>query len=172
MAEQINPTYTTSGITKRIIAFVIDFFVITFTFAAIMLVGITVGLIDENDLNELNSFWFLRILIIISYFVKDSFKGISFGKWIMGIMIRDDSEQESVPSFLILFIRNLYLILLPIELVVLIFSKNKKRLGDKYSGTIVLNNPVTKSKLYRLLILISVFIFLFGFIALLGYIQN
>ena len=172
MTEQINSTYTTSSITKRITALVIDFFLITFTFAAIILFCIGVGLIDENNLTELNSLLFLRILILIIYLAKDSFKGISFGKWIMGIMIRDDNEQKSIPSFLILFLRNLYLILLPIELIVLIFSKNKKRLGDKYSGTIVLNNPVTKSKLYRVIVLISIFIFLFGFIALLGHMRN
>ena len=172
LTEQTNSTYTTSSIAKWITALMIDFFLITFTFAAIILFCIEVGLIDENNLTELNSLLFLRILILIIYLAKDSFKGISYGKWIMGIMIRDDNEQKSIPSFLILFLRNLYLILLPIELIVLISSKNKKRLGDKYSGTIVLNNPVTISKLYRVIVLISIFIFLFGFIALLGHMRN
>ena len=172
MTEQIKCTYTVSSIIKRITALVIDSFVIIYTFAAIVLLSIGLEFIDEETLNESNSFLVLRIIALILYIAKDSFKGISFGKWIMGIMIRDDNEQKLVPSFWILFIRNLYLVLWPIELVVLIFNKNKKRLGDKYANTIVLNNPDTKKKTYRIIIFISTLIFISGFIALLGHLKK
>jgi len=128
MTDQIKQTYSTSSTIKRITALVIDSIVIIYTFAAVVLLCIGLEFIDEDTLNESKSFLVLKILALILYFVKDSFKGISFGKWIMGIMIRDDNEQKLIPSFWTLFIRNLYLVLWPIELVVLISNKNKKKI--------------------------------------------
>lgn len=172
MTEQIEQTYTTSSILKRIIAFMIDFIVIILMFSILIFLSIGLGFIGEEALDDSESLLGFKILSLIMYFAKDSFKGISFGKWIMGIMIRNDDEQKLIPSFWILFIRNLYLVLWPIELLVLIFDKNNKRLGDRNANIIVLNNPDAKKITYRIMILILTILSSFGIIALLAYLQK
>lgn len=172
MTEHIEQTYTTSSILKRIIAFLIDFIVIILMFSIIIVLSIGFGFIGEETLDDSESPLGFKIIYLVMFFAKDSFKGISFGKWVMGIMIREDDEQKLIPSFWILFIRNLYFVLLPIEFVVLIFNKHNKRLGDKNANTIVLNNPDPKKITYRIMILILTILSSFGIIALIAYLQK
>ena len=90
------------------------------------------------------------------YFAKDSIKGISVGKWIMGIMVRDANNSTIIPSFGRLLVRNLFIVIWPVEFLVLAFSQEKKRLGDKTAKTIVFKNPIKPTKLPRILALVTV----------------
>lgn len=100
----------------------------------------------------------------ILYFAKDSYQGISLGKWIMGIMVRDQNNLNKVPSFGRLFLRNLFLIIWPIEFLILATNKQNKRLGDTLTKAVVLKNPIRSSKSSRIIALISVVILFFVFI--------
>lgn len=110
-----------------------------------------------------NSISFVFFFGVLLFFSKDSFGGISPGRWVMGIMVRDKAEPKVVPVFHRLFLRNLFIIIWPVELVVSVISGNKQRLGDKYLHTVVLNNPEKSERLRRVSVLIGViaiFIFL------------
>ena len=81
------------------------------------------------------------------YFLKDAIKGISIGKWIMGIMVRDAVNVDNIPSIGRLFLRNLLVIIWPIEFFILATNDEKKRLGDKIAKTTVVKNPTRRKKL-------------------------
>ncbi|WP_424494191.1 RDD family protein [Salinimicrobium sp. GXAS 041] len=100
---------------------------------------------------------------------KDNYKGISFGKWVMGIVGRDENYKIHSPSHLKLFARNLPLIIWPVEFIAILFSKNKQRLGDKLGKTLVFQNPERPKKLLRVLPVIGLgvifFILFFTFVS-------
>jgi hypothetical protein len=98
------------------------------------------------------------------YFAKDTFKGISVGRWVMEIMVRDKKSPTEIPSFERLFLRNLLIVIWPIEFIVLAASQQKRRLGDEIAKTIVVKNPNKPKKLPRIFTLISVGLVFFTFI--------
>ena len=74
--------------------------------------------------------------ILVSAFVyclKDIIKGQSLGKYAVGIAVRNREDTSEIPSAGSLFLRNIFTVLWPIELIVLACSKTK--LGDKMAGT-------------------------------------
>ncbi len=154
---------------RRIGAFVIDHFVMTFLMVSICFLAIGPNFMAEDNMDKMTT-TMLAIMLpgLILYFSKDSIKGISIGKWIMGIMVRDASSPAEVPSFGRLLTRNLYVIIWPVEFIVLASSDEKKRLGDKTAKTIVVKNPNKPTRLPRILTLVGVgitfFVFMFLFV--------
>ncbi len=71
-------------------------------------------------------------------------------------MVRTEVNND-IPSKGKLFVRNLFIIIWPIEFLVLTFSKEKKIIGDNVAKTVVLNNPEKSKKLYRISALITLF---------------
>jgi uncharacterized RDD family membrane protein YckC len=127
---------------RRLAAFLIDHFVISFS----ILVGgfflYTIVFKDEYGFKQIISTTLCMIIGgAVLYFAKDSIGGLSFGKWIMGIRVRDAKDQERVPSFGRLFLRNMLFIIWPVECFALLLSDDKKRLGDRVAKTSVLRNP-------------------------------
>ncbi|RIH66674.1 RDD family protein [Mariniphaga sediminis] len=167
MEEEINQKLRVSSRKRRIAAFIIDHFTITFLLVSTVFLSMGTSFLDNNDISKM-TITMLAVMPIgfLIYFVKDSIKGISMGKWIMGIMIRDADELNQVPSFGRLLIRNLLIIIWPVEFIVLALSQEKKRLGDKIVNTIVVNNPNKPNKLPRIIALIGVGITFFTFIIL------
>ncbi len=157
MIEQIN--IKESGVIRRMIAFLIDIFVIT------SLVNFIVFIFYGKELTDNLSYEIYVALSFgfLSHFVKDSIKGISIGKWIAGIMVRDDKDYDITPSFGRLFLRNLFLLVWPVELIKLAVSDEKKRFGDVVLHTVVLKNPKRPEAVYRIIALILVvFSFIFA----------
>ena len=66
---------------------------------------------------------------------KDIIKGQSLGKRIFGMGVRDVSDNLVVPPVSRLFLRQIFLLLWPIEFLVLVFSKENRKMGDKIAGT-------------------------------------
>lgn len=150
---------------RRIGAFLIDQFIITFLIVMIFFLFFGEDLINgDNPEQIIPILLFILIPGFILYFGKDSYQGISLGKWIMGIMVRDDESTNEVPSFSRLFLRNLFLIIWPIEFIILATNEQKKRLGDKVVKTVVLRNPIKSSKASRIVALISVVMLFFVFV--------
>ncbi|WP_158960987.1 RDD family protein [Myroides fluvii] len=152
---------------RRIVAFLIDHFVITFLIVTILFLFFGEALINGNDPEQVIPI-LSSVLIpgFMLYFAKDSYQGISLGKWIMGIMVRDENHLSNAPSFGRLFLRNLFLIIWPIEFIILVTNGQKKRLGDIVAKAVVLKNPVTSSKGSRIMALISVVMLFFVFVFL------
>jgi uncharacterized RDD family membrane protein YckC len=167
MTENLQENLTLSSRKRRIVAFMIDHFIMTFLIAIISFLSIGTDFMDENNFNNLTT-RILPVMIFgfLLYFAKDSVKGTSPGKWVMGIMIRDENNPNEIPSFGRLFIRNLFIIIWPIEFIILATSDNKKRLGDKIAKTIVVKNNNKTTKAPRILALIGVGIVFFTFIFL------
>ena len=150
---------------RRIVAFIIDHFVMTFLMVATVFIALGPKFVDENNPNKLMiTLLFVIPPAFILYFAKDSYRGISLGKWIMGIMVRDENNQNTIPSFGRLFLRNLPIVIWPIEFIILATNDQKKRLGDKIAKTVVLKNPRKPTKLPRILTLFGLGMVFFGFI--------
>jgi uncharacterized RDD family membrane protein YckC len=168
MTEHTNKlTIIKSSRKRRIVAFLIDH--IVFSFLAVSIIFLIMGpdFIDKNDFGRMKTVMILVMIpVFIVYFCKDFLNGISLGRWIMGIMVRDANSKAEVPSKAKLFIRNLLIIIWPIEFLVLAFNKDKKRLGDNYTKTIVLKNPDKAVKSYRIIALVFIFLVFFGFTTL------
>lgn len=164
MTENLENNYILSSRKRRIAAFMIDHFTMTFLIVSIVFLSLGADFMDENNFSNLTTKMLPTMIIgFLIYFAKDAIKGISVGKWIMGIMIRDENKPNEVPSFGRLFIRNLFIIIWPIEFIVLATNENKKRLGDKTAKTIVVKNPNKPTKLPRILALVGVVIAFFTF---------
>jgi uncharacterized RDD family membrane protein YckC len=164
MNENLEKEYILSSRKRRIAAFIIDHFTFTFLIVGIVFLSLGTDFMDENNLNNLTTKMLPTMIIgLVLYFAKDSIKGISPGKWIMGIMVRNENNPAEVPSFGRLLIRNLFLIIWPIEFIVLASSQEKKRLGDKTAKAIVVKNPNKPTKLPRVLALVGVGIAFFTF---------
>ncbi|MDR0227785.1 MAG: RDD family protein [Flavobacteriaceae bacterium] len=142
---------------RRIAAYVIDHFVLTFLMVAILFLFSRDVIMDWDNPEEIVPV-LLSVLVpgFILYFGKDSYRGISVGKWMMGIMVRDENDFNKVPSINRLFLRNLFLMVWPMEFIVLAISEQKKRLGDTVAKTVVLRNSTQSSKAFRIIAIISV----------------
>ena len=164
MNENLKNEYTLSSRKRRIAAFIIDHFVFSFLLVGIIFLFLGTNFIDENNFEKITSVMLPSMFVgFIIYFAKDSIKGISPGKWIMGIMVRDENHPNEIPSFGRLLLRNLFLIIWPIEFIVLAASQDKKRLGDKSANAIVVKNPNKPSKLPRILALVGIGIVFMSF---------
>jgi uncharacterized RDD family membrane protein YckC len=166
MTEQTTQlTFLKSSRKRRIAAFVIDHFVLTFLMVSIIFLALGPSFMDENNPSKMMT-TMLSVMIpgFILYFAKDSLKGISVGKWTMGIMVRDENNQNEIPSFGRLFLRNLFIIIWPVEFIVLATNDQKKRLGDKIAKTVVVRNPNKPTKLPRILALVGIGIAFFVFV--------
>lgn len=169
MTQNFEDRLTLSSRKRRIAAFLIDHFTMTFMIVAISFLSLGTGFLDEDSTGNTMVRIIPTMLIgFILYFAKDSVKGVSPGKWIMGIMVRDENNHNEIPSIGRLFIRNLLIIIWPIEFIVLAVSQDKKRLGDKIAKTSVLKNPKKLNVLPRVLalggIVIAYFMFIFVFV--------
>jgi uncharacterized RDD family membrane protein YckC len=167
MNENLEKEYILSSRKRRIAAFIIDHFTMTFIIVGMVFLSLGTDFMDENNFSNLMTKMLPTMLVgFLLYFAKDSIKGISPGKWVMGIMVKNENNPKEVPSFGKLFVRNLFLIIYPIEFIVLASSKEKKRLGDKTAKAIVVKNPNKPTKLPRILALVGIGITFFTFIFL------
>jgi uncharacterized RDD family membrane protein YckC len=167
MTEQTELAFTKSSRKRRIVAFLIDHCVMSFLMVSMIFVALGPNFMDENNPIKIT----ITILLVMTfgfflYFAKDSIKGISLGRWVMGIMVREETNQNSTPSFGKMIIRNLYLIIWPVEFIVFATNEEKKRLGDKASKTVVLRNPNKPKRIQRILVLVCIGIGFVGFVYL------
>lgn len=120
---------------RRIVAFLIDHLVL-------MLVGGTLGVFlmikFDNTTTKLELAIYAALavsLITLPYFFKDIIKGKSIGKRIMGLQVRLGSDRTKVPSVWRLVFRNITTFMWPIEVIVLTFNKEGKKIGDMLCNT-------------------------------------
>ena len=66
----------------------------------------------------------------------------------MGIMVRDENNQNEIPSIGRLFLRNLFIIIWPVEDIVLATSDQKKRPGDNVAKTVVVKIQINHQNPY------------------------
>jgi uncharacterized RDD family membrane protein YckC len=150
--------------TRRIFAFATDHFI--FCFLGVALVFI-LGLEEPFENIDPEKFFMVGVFVmfplIILYICKDFIRGISAGKWVFGIMVRDADDSQKVPENYRLFLRNLFIIIWPIEFIVLALNPEKRRIGDMKAKTDVLTNPDKAKRSSRILVLVSILVLFFSF---------
>lgn len=159
---QESDSYQKSSRKRRIAAFFIDHIVMTFVIVTVSFLVLGSNFIEEENPGRfIVSLFAVMIPGFLLYASKDSYKGISIGKWMMGIMVRDEKNTDEIPSYGRLLKRNLPVFIWPVEFIVLVTNNHKKRLGDKISDTIVVKNPDKPKQVTRILALVIVGILLF-----------
>ncbi|WCM43309.1 RDD family protein [Flavobacterium sp. CBA20B-1] len=150
------PLYLIASRKRRIAAFFIDHFIMTSLIVSLAFIALGSNFMEEDNPSKfIITLFSILIPGMFLYLSKDSIKGNSIGKWAMGIMIRDERNPDIVPSYSKLLLRNLLLIIWPVEFIVLATNNEKKRLGDKIANTIVVKNPNKPTKLPRILIIVG-----------------
>lgn len=115
-------------IKKRLLAFLIDF---TCLGCLLILVDIICIWYDVPIANIIFTSFLLAL-----FFCRDSFTGKSLGRTIIGIIVVDSRTLlQATPTKTIL--RNLFLILWPVEFIAIMI--HKQRLGDVISNTTVID---------------------------------
>jgi uncharacterized RDD family membrane protein YckC len=144
---------------KRFSAFIFDTaFIALLVFNLYMLIGL-ISKIDSDGYQNVLTFPLLLIIITYLFFGELIFKN-TIGKYLFGIVIVDNTRLE-IPSLQGFIKRGLLKLLFPIEGLVLLLSKSRKRLGDIWAKTIVVNKETNKFKSSaRLIIGMIVLIFL------------
>lgn len=164
MTTETQQTLVLSSRKRRIAAFFIDHFVMTFLIVVIAFLSLGSNFMDENGTDKMfKTMLYVMLAGFLLYFAKDSIKGISVGKWMMGIMIRDENNPNEIPSIGRLFLRNLFILIWPVEFIILATNDDKKRLGDKVAKTAVVKNPNAPKKFPRIIALVLIGILLFVF---------
>lgn len=139
MEDRIN---NTKG--KRFLAFIFDIaFITLLEFNLYMLLGL-IFKIDSEGYQNFMIFPLLLILISYLFFGELLFKS-TLGKYLLGIELVNNENNEK-PSLLSYIKRGLLKIIFPVEGLVLLLSKNNKRLGDLWAKTIVINIEINKLK--------------------------
>jgi len=170
MTETLETNFNLSTRRARVAAFIIDHVVLTFAMVSSIFLLLGPKFMDEENGGKM-TMTMLAVMIpgFLFYFSKDAIRGISGGKWIMGIMVRDVNHPKNIPSFIRLVTRNLFVIIWPIEVLVFASNQEKRRLGDKVARTMVVDNPDKPKRLPRIFALVGVgvafFVFTFLFAA-------
>ncbi len=146
-------------ILKRLIAFLID----------LLLIAIIVNMFffATQTVKSQLLVQFLSAMMVTMLLCKDCINGKSAGKRIMKIEIANEKEGEKV-SAVSCVVRNIFVVLWIIEILVLFISK-EKRIGDYVAKTkVVSNSKVEKIKLDKntLLTVLLCFCIIFLFIFL------
>ncbi|MDR2569880.1 MAG: RDD family protein [Oscillospiraceae bacterium] len=129
-----------ASIGRRLGAFLIDHFIFIFVLVFVFAFGVF-GIMFDNAEDAPFMLLFL-IFMIVAFFVygfRDSLKGQSIGKRVLGIGVRDISDSFTVPSASRLFLRQIFSFIWPVEFLVLVFSNENRKIGDKIARTDVYN---------------------------------
>ena len=116
---------------QRLLAFLIDHVIFSFVGCIIFFFINFDSFIYQTEENFNEPFEtiypFLTVYMLIIY-NKDFFQGRSIGKRVIGITVRDLPNSNITPGKLRLFLRNIFLIIWPVEIIMLLVTG--RRIGD------------------------------------------
>ena len=127
---------------KRLLAFLFDIaFMMLLAFTVYMLFGLIVKIDSEGYQNFAI---YLLLILIIGYLIFGEliFKN-TLGKYLTGIEVTG-TEKPGRPSVQSFIKRGLLKVIFPVEGLVLLFSKDNKRIGDNWAKTIVVNKEANR----------------------------
>jgi len=135
--------FTKAPVARRFGAYLVDFGILTvifnFPFNMGLIFVVINGLTPDGPIGVLITFCIILLIIFLALGFRDTIKGQSIGKRVLGIGVRDVSDNFVVPSTSRLFLRQIFWIISPIEFLVLVFSNDNRKIGDKIAGTDVYN---------------------------------
>lgn len=120
---------------KRIIAFIIDLLIAALIQFVMFLIFIIIPLSREQMASHMVISTNIKITMISFLYIllRDVIGGKGIGKRMMNLMVRDSSGAEC--SIWRIILRNISLLIWPVEGIVILIDKNRKRLGDKIFHT-------------------------------------
>jgi uncharacterized RDD family membrane protein YckC len=77
-------------------------------------------------------------IFAVCYLIKDLFAGRSIGKRLFGLYVREYDDTDKIPAFYKLVLRNLFIFIWPVEVIIMYADKDKRRLGDMIAKTKVI----------------------------------
>jgi uncharacterized RDD family membrane protein YckC len=152
-----------SSKTIRVFAGLVDY-VLFFALASLALFFILNKTLNQTHTEIIRKIFAAFPIIFLLYCFKDSIFGISPGKYVVGIAVRKSADFEQTPNIFLLFLRNISLIIWPVEILVLILSKQKQRLGDMIVKTIVIRNHEVRLRYVLLRLFVIVIIITIAFV--------
>lgn len=102
----------------------------------------------------------LPALILVAFVVycsKDVINGASIGKRIFGLAVRNSRNSTETPSVPKLFLRNTLTFIWPIEFLILVFSEEKTKIGDRIAVTDVYRLTKKSKKFVSIITAILIF---------------
>jgi len=123
-----------AGFGKRLVAFLIDHIILSIVSVFGLLFFSWELFIDDPG----RLFVVFPIFMLVAFFLycfKDIVGGASIGKRAMGLIVRNVDDTETKPSMTKLFLRNILSFLWPLELLMILCSKDKRKIGDNLAGT-------------------------------------
>lgn len=167
MIEEIELALIKASRRRRIAAFLIDHLAFTFIMAIISILVMMPHFLNNQEHDQsILGYFIILILGILLFFMKDSYKGISIGRWIMGIRVGNESDYNTTPEVWVMFVRNIFLIIYPIEFIVLALNSEKKRIGDKVAKTVVIINHDKPQQIIRISALIALVLAMYSITSL------
>jgi uncharacterized RDD family membrane protein YckC len=128
----------------RLLAFLFDIpFILLAAFTVYMILGMIFKM-DSPGFQSIAIYLALVIIFVYIFFGEVIFTS-TLGKYLFGIEVADVSDFKK-PSRQSLIKRGILKILFPVEGIVLLFSKSKQRLGDKWGNSIVINKEANRLK--------------------------
>ena len=133
---------------KRVVAFIIDHIIICVLLIPLFIFS-TWNDLTQNPEKMLSLIWPFVLIIFFVYCMRDLFGGASIGKRAVGIAVKTLTETEITAFQLI--IRQLLTFIWPIEVLVILESKDKRKIGDRIAKTDVYE--VAKAKTLPIVII-------------------
>ena len=150
-----------TGLLRRLSAFIIDLLVgCSVLVFLVLLLGLIIPLDGEQGGVVFLAMFALQIIFFWYFYFGYVALENTYGRYVMKIKVQDiDSEQK--PGYGQAFKRALLLGFWPIEIAMMLFTKTRRRMGDRWAGTQVvkteLTSPWFKRALPGLLIVAIVF---------------
>lgn len=139
-------------IVNRLASMLLDHFVMSFTIVPLVIIVFVIIQLSLGD--DLYSEYvggnyrtgsMIFMLILCIYFLKDSYRGKSIGKRVIGLQVLNRSTNKPA-STLQCFIRNLVIPIWPLEVFISLFSPTI-RLGDLIANTKVVESDKENVKI-------------------------
>ncbi|MFX3636722.1 MAG: cytochrome c oxidase assembly factor Coa1 family protein [Candidatus Pristimantibacillus sp.] len=146
---------------RRIGSFIIDYFIIMLVVAGIFFIAM-----NPEDMEFDALLLRMKVVLYSAYMLnccKDIIGGRSIGKRLFGLAVRDN--KNNVPSIWRLMTRNLLSFLWPVELIMILASRQKKKIGDRLVHTdvyLVAKNRGIAGIIVFIISMLSLFVLLIG----------
>ena len=126
-----------SGLGRRAIALLFD---TTIGMLVALILTSIAGLFIPMDSSTMIFILIVTVLLAFVYvFGSPAFFGNSLGKYLMRIKVVNEFDSKR-PSGKQCLVRGLFMIIWPVEVFVILFSRSKQRIGDMTAGTLVVSD--------------------------------
>ena len=122
---------------KRIGAFTIDFLIACIFQSMLMMPLILIPLIKNaiEPADVVSRNLQITLVVFLYFLLRDTPNGQSIGKRVFSLQVRDNKGSPS--NIYQRILRNVFLWIWPVELIVFLSTRNKKRLGDIVAHTMI-----------------------------------